>query len=62
MPLDLSDKIDHKVLRKSEGLLSKPINEENVIVDHININSIRNIVHELEPKKVGVWLRRVDKT
>ena len=62
MPLDLSDKIDHKVLRKSESLLSKPINEENVIVDHININSIRNIVHELEPKKVGVWLRRVDKT
>ena len=62
MPLDLSDKIDQKVLRKSESLLSKPINEENVIVDHININSIRNIVHELEPKKVGVWLRRVDKT
>ena len=26
---DLLDKIDHKVLRKSENLLSKPINEEN---------------------------------
>ena len=29
MPFDLSGKIDHKVLRKSENLLSKPINEEN---------------------------------
>ena len=28
-PFDLSHKIDHKVLRKSENLLSKPINEEN---------------------------------
>ena len=29
MPFDLSDKTDHKVLRKSENLLSKPLNEEN---------------------------------
>ena len=29
MPFDLSDKTDHKVLRKSENPLSKPINEEN---------------------------------
>ena len=29
MSFDLSDKIDHKVLRKSEDLLSKTINEEN---------------------------------
>ena len=29
MPFDLSNKIDHKVLRKSENLLYKPINEEN---------------------------------
>ena len=29
MPFDLSDKIYHKVLRKSENLFSKPINEEN---------------------------------
>ena len=29
MPFDQSDKIDHKVLRKSENLLSKPLNEEN---------------------------------
>ena len=28
-PFDLSDKIDHKILRKSEDLLSKTINEEN---------------------------------
>ena len=59
MPSDLPDKIDPKVLRKSENLLSKPLNEENtneirelkhlrnenpyrVIIDHININSIRN--------------------
>ena len=53
MPFDLSEKI----LRKSEKLLSKPLNEENtygirdlkhlknpfrVIIGHININSIRN--------------------
>ena len=30
MPFDLSDKTDHKVLRKSENLLSKPLNEENI--------------------------------
>ena len=59
LPFNLPDKTDHKVLRKSENLLSKPINEENtygirelkhlrnknpcrVIIDHININSIRN--------------------
>ena len=29
MPFDLSDKIDHKVLTKSENLLSKPLNEGN---------------------------------
>ena len=29
MSFDLSDKIEHKVLRKSEDLLSKTINEEN---------------------------------
>ena len=29
MPSDLSNKIDHKVLRKSEDLLSKPMSEEN---------------------------------
>ena len=29
MPFDLSDKIDHKLLRKSKNLLSKPLNEEN---------------------------------
>ena len=29
MPFNLSDKNDHKVLRKPENLYSKPINEEN---------------------------------
>ena len=29
MPSDLLNKIDHKVLRKSEDLLSKPMSEEN---------------------------------
>ena len=29
LPFDQSDKIDDKVLRKSENLLSKPLNEEN---------------------------------
>ena len=56
MPFDHSDKVNHKVLRKSENLHSVPINEENtydirnlrngnpdrVVIGHININSIRN--------------------
>ena len=29
LPFNLPDKTDHKVLRKSENLLSKPISEEN---------------------------------
>ena len=29
MPFDLSGKIDHKIFKKSENLVSKPINEEN---------------------------------
>ena len=29
LPFDLSDKIDHKMLRKSGHLLSKTLNEEN---------------------------------
>ena len=56
LPFDHSDKVNHKVLRKSENLHSVPINEENtydirnlrngnpdrVVIGHININSIRN--------------------
>ena len=41
MPFDLSDKIDHKVLRKSENLLSKPINEENTYSIR-ELNHLRN--------------------
>ena len=43
--------------------LKQPI----IAVDEINVSVILankyNVkVHELEPKKMGIWLRRVDKT
>ena len=41
MPFDLSDKIDHKVLRKSENILSKPLNEENTY-DIRELKHLRN--------------------
>ena len=41
MPFDLSDKIDHKVLRKSKDLLFKPLNEEN-IYDIRELKNLRN--------------------
>ena len=41
MPSDLSDKIDHKVLRKSENLLSKLLNEENTY-DLRELEHLRN--------------------
>ena len=41
MPFDLSDKIDHKVLRKSKNLLSKPLNEENTY-DIQELKHLRN--------------------
>ena len=41
MPFDLSDKIDHKVLIKSENLLSKPLNEENTY-DIQELKHLRN--------------------
>ena len=41
MSFDLSDKIDHKVLKKSENLLSKPIIEENTY-DIRELKHLRN--------------------
>ena len=41
MPFDLSDKTDHNVLRKSENLLSKPLNEENTY-DIRELKHLRN--------------------
>ena len=41
MLFDLPDKIDHKVLRKSENLLSKPLNEENTY-DIRELKHLRN--------------------
>ena len=44
LPFDLSDKTDDKVLRKSENLLSKPINEEN-IYDIENLSILETAIH-----------------
>ena len=41
MPFDLPDKIDHKALRKSENLLSKPLNEEYTYEIH-ELKYLRN--------------------
>ena len=41
LPFDLSDKIDHKMLRKSEHLLSKALNEENTY-DIRELTHLRN--------------------
>ena len=41
MSFDLSDKIDHKALGKSENLLSKPINEANAY-DIRELKHLRN--------------------
>ena len=41
LPFNLPDKTDHKVLRKSENLLSKPLNEENTY-DIRELKHLRN--------------------
>ena len=41
LPFDLPDKTDHKVLRKSENLLFKPLNEENTY-DIRELKHLRN--------------------
>ena len=49
MPFDLSDKIDHKVLRKSEDLLFKPLNEENIY----DIRELKNLRNENPYRVIG---------
>ena len=44
LPFDLSDKTHDKVLRISENLLSKPINEENTY-DILSLSILETTIH-----------------
>ena len=44
LSLDLSDKIDHEVLRKSKNLLSKPIKDENTYASE-NLSILETKIH-----------------
>ena len=54
MPFDLSDKTDHKVLRKSENLLSKPLNEEDTY-------GIRELKHLRNKKPYRVIIGHINR-